>query len=423
METVAGHSFHKTAGLLLLAATLGACGKPAGKTPRPLADDAENHHFALDPAHGRLLYIRGTYPRKSYLCAEPLAGGRARKLRLAGYSLTGPVFPLRGGHALVIAAPIEGNANSPGARPRGGLLLRVDLERGEVVKAYSLPKGALLFAAGDPAWTDEPVALIGAADGLHLSRLGDSSLLAEEPALEAGRFGAAAMAPDAAAIAAASWDEQGGRLVLLDPLAVRPRREIRLRSPGLVLPLGGGRWLLTLADEENRDTVALLDAASGAVTVLLTSPDPVESLAAGPRAAYALSLSSQGPFDARRPWLRPRTLRRADMTGVQAPWSTPWSRHQGELLAVDEDAGRLWFAVTDRDAAAVWPLSLDSAALAAAAPLIDGASPMVRAARLAVPWMLIMVFAAAISMAGWMMMRGGGGGGRGGGGLGGGGRR
>lgn len=306
------------------------------------------------------------------------------------------------------ASPVEGNANAPGARPSGAALLRVDLAGGRVLRAYALPKGAQIFAAGDPGWSDGPVALLGAADGLHLSRLADAGALAEEPPLAEGRYGAAAFQPDEPAVAAASWDEQGGRLLLLTPGASQPRREIRLRSPGLVRPLGGGRWLLTLEDEEGRDTAATLDA-SGRVSPLLSSPEPIETAAAGPTRLFAVALSSRGPFDKRHAWLHPRELLSAGLSGADKPSSLPWSQHKGELLAVDEDAGRLYFAVTDRDAAAVWPLPLNAAALAAAVPSIDGPAPWLKAARLAVVWMGIMLFGAAIAILGRLYaFRGGG---------------
>ena len=377
-----------------------SCGPAAPRGAHRLAADAENHDFSLDLAHGRVLFVHGTYPRKSYLCAQPLSSGRASCARLAGYALGGGVWALRdGATALVAAAPVVGGMNAPGSRPAGRALLRVDLKSGEVLRAFALAHGARVFTVAEPSWAAGPVAAVEDGGGLSLARLGDdadlsrgSLTLASEPA------GAVAIAADRPLVAATAWGSEGGLLRVFDALSGQVQRELKLRSPGLLQARPDG-WLLTVQDENGRDTVAILDD-SGRVAPLLSTEDAIETMAAGARWLYAVSLSSHGRFDARRKWLRPRELRRVDLSGAEAEVSAPWTQRQGELLALDETSSRLYFAVTDRDAAAVWLLPADPSALSAAAPAIDSPSPLLRAAEIAIPAFFVIGLSLAVMLGG-----------------------
>lgn len=260
------------AGAIALALLAGAC-RPEPNAPRSLAADAENHDFALDLRAGRLYYLSGAYPRKSYFCSQDLSGGAPRCERYPGYTLDGPLSPA-GDAVMISASPVD-------ARTRRGILI-VDARTG----------------------------------------------------------------------------------------ALRERD-----APSVPSPAADPR-ALALAEK------ALPDAL-------------IESVAAGERWAYAVVFKPGGAPEKRHPWLRPRLLYRLDASGREAPIALEWTKRKGRLLAVDEGAARLYFAVTDKDAAAAWVLPLAPEELAKAAPLLDGARPWVGAARLALPWIAVMLCGAA----------------------------
>ena len=409
MRRVYPGTLAKAAAAAVVAAVLAAGCAKAPDAPRAFAADAENHDFALDLPGRRVVYVHGAYPRKSYLCVEPLDRGRTRRFRLKGYTLDGPLFPLPGGDILAQAAFVRGEMNNPKAAPRERAVLVVSGETGDVKRSSGLPPGAKVVDAGAPWWWHEALALVAAPDGLFLWTVPKPGKAWDSVRLTEDRPGDATLSRDEMEAGVAAYDPGGGKLSFIHVGSLRART-LRLRAPGFIRSLEGDRWLVSLVDEEDRDVLALLHGRTGAVRILLTADGPLETAAAGTRWVYAVSLSPKGPFDARRKWLHPRTVYRADLQGEAPLWSAPWTQRQGSLLAVDEQAGRLWFAVTDRDAAAVWRLPLEPAKLAAAVPDLDGKGLLVRVAALGIFWLLVIVLGMASSMAAWFFIWGGGGG-------------
>jgi hypothetical protein len=410
MRRVYPGTLAKAAAASLFAAALVAGCARAPDAPRAYADDAENHGFALDLADRKIYFIHGAYPRKSYLCVAPLDGGRARRFRLKGYTLDGALFPLPGGEVLAQVSFVRGEMNNPKAPPRERAALVVSGETGEVRRSSELPPASKILDAAAPWWWSKPLALIASPDGLRVWTIPKSRGQAwQSDRLTEEQPGAAAFSLDEMEAGVVSYDAGGGKLSFIHVGSHRART-LRLRAPGFIRPLEGNRWLVSIVDEEDRDNLALLDGRTGAVTVLLTADGPLETAAGGSRWVYAVSLSPQGPFDRRRKWLHPRTIYRADLQGSSPVWSAPWTQREGSLLAVDETAGRLWFAVTDRDAAAVWDLPAEPRKLAAAVPDLDGRGAFLRVAALGVFWLVVIVIGAASSMAAWFFIWGGGGG-------------
>lgn len=370
------------AALAALLLAFSGCAPSLPPGVRRAAADAENHDFALDLPRGRVLYVHGGYPRKSYLCVDDLHNGRHRRFRLAGKSLGGGVYPLRDGRsAFVLAAPISGSMTAPSAAPRDRELLRVDLSTGKVLRSFALPMGARVKALAESSWSSAPLVAIQDRGGLRLAQLGAAKDLAESSVtLSSDNVGEVAIAEDYPVVAAAAWSESGAVLRFFETGSGRMDREISLRSPGLLRSLGSGRWLLTLRDDNGSDVVAELDAA-GRLKPLLSTSGAIETMVAGDRWLIAISQATQGHWDKRRKWLRPRDIHRVDLSGREPPWSAPWTQRQGSLLALDAPSRLLYFAVTDRDAAAVWSIPAAPQSLAAAAAAIDGPSPFLFAWR------------------------------------------
>jgi hypothetical protein len=257
---------------LALVALLCACGREKPKPPYAVASDPSNHGFALDLPNGRVQFIQGAYPRKSYYCWATLDGRKEDCHRLKGYALEKVERVLEDGAA--------------------------------VLEAKNL------------------------ADG-------------------------------------------GGRVYL----RVEPR---------------GGKVLETIAPPQ------------------LTPPAerwPEETAALGPNWRYSVVPDPKVQALPRQAWLRPRLLWKSPVLGAGAREELVWTQRQGQILAVDEDTGRMYFAVTDRDAPALWILPLNLKGLAAAVPLLDGLPPVLGAARLGIVMLAALIIGMGASMAGWYFIR------------------
>ncbi|MBI5623390.1 MAG: hypothetical protein HY924_06415 [Elusimicrobia bacterium] len=336
-----------------------------------IAADAENHDFLLDLPGRRVIHIAGAYPRKTYLCSQAFPGGRKRSFRLPGYSLTGRPFLLRDGRTVLIAAKHYGDEHSEGVSTE--LLLRVDLEAGEILRAYELPDGAVIRAFAQPRWSPAPVIAIQDGTVARIARLdARTDLKTGGIRLAAVLGGEMAIAEDYPTIAAVALDRLGaGALRLFEAGSGRKGREVGLQSPRHLEARGSGHWLVTVEDANGGGVVVDFNDSLQKVRTLLSTPGRVESVVLGDRWLYAIALAPQVRSAATKAWVRPRELHRVDLTGADRSRTFPWTEREGALLGLDEVAGRLYFAVTDQDDAAVWSIPTDVRVLERLGPDID----------------------------------------------------
>jgi hypothetical protein len=357
------------------------------RAPRRLAAGIDNRGFVLDLAHDRVLFIEGVYPKKTYLCAAPLTPeGRGDAFRVPGYSLIGEPYSLADGDALVEARTSSESDDSPRA------VLKVDFKNQKVTAAYEL-KGAAVAAFAQPAWSTAPVAVVRNAMELSLARLTEESNQSRIVLEAAEARSAVAIDPNNPAIAVAESGRSRGAVRLYDPVTGRAERALDVRAPSCLTSRGNGHWLVALESEDDgRATVVDFDGALNGALPLFSSAGAIESVVAGRRWLFAIALSTAAPPAGDSDWLRPRELHRVDLSGAEPALTSTWTKRQGALLGLDEPGNRLYYAVTDEDAPAVWSIDLSSDSLRAAASVID--SPH------RVSWSLIFLGVIAVFMAG-----------------------
>ena len=341
------------------------------RAPVKLAAGVDTGSFALDLPHNRVLYIRGKYPRKTYMSAEPLTGeGKTSSFRVPGYSLSGHVYPLHDGGVLLTAKTL-GNSEEDGTTPS---VLKIDVENEKVLADYSL-NGAQIEAFAQPRWLPSPAAVVQNGSGLVVVPLAPGARLDRGVVLSAGEAPLVAIDEGFPVVAAAASDKMGrGALRLLDARTGRVQTETGVTAPGYLASRADGHWLASMEDEGNRETLVVdLDRKLGRAAPLFSTPGTVESIVAGKRWLFAVALSTEPhPRDDPR-WLQPRELHRVDLTGAEPPLTLAWTKRKGSLLGLDESGNRLYFAVTDKDSPAVWSLDASSDSLRAAVAPIDGA--------------------------------------------------
>jgi len=357
------------------------------RAPRELAAGADNHGFVLDLAHDRVLFIRGEYPNKTYLCAAPLgSGGRGAAFRLPGFSLTGAPFALRDGGVLVSARGVSDSDADLSA----AAVLNVDPRTGKVAASYDLGSAAVRVFA-QPTWSTAPAALVQDAGGLSLSRLAENSRPDRGVALDAGSAQLLAIDENSPSVAATVRGASGGALRLFDARTGRAGREVHVREPSGLTSRGNRHWLVALKDEDGRRTTVVdFDGNLDRAVPLLSSAGAVESIVAGRRWLFAIALSTEPRPAGDARWLQPRELHRVDLAGIEPALALTWTRRRGVLLGLDEPANRLFYAVTDRDDPAVWSLDLSSGSLRAAASAVDSSRP--------VPWSMLFLGLLAVFM-------------------------
>jgi hypothetical protein len=338
------------------------------RAPLKLAAGVNNHGFALDLPRGRVLYIRGEYPQKTFLSAEPLSGGgKKSSFRLPGYSLIGNLLPLRDGGALLKARGVADEDLEDEAA------LKVDVENEKIRADYPL-RGSALRAFADPSWSPAPVAVIQNEEGLVLVPLTAGASMSRGVALAAGSASLVAVDDGSPVVAAAASGKLGqGAVRLFDATTGRVEHETGVGAPGYLASRADGHWLAAVEDAgDGRSMVVDFDRKLGRAVPLFSSSGAVESVVAGKRWLFAVALSTEPRPEGDPRWLRPSEIHRVDLSGAEPALTIPWAKRKGALLGFDESADRLYFAVTDADDPAVWSLDASPDSLRAAAAEIDG---------------------------------------------------
>ena len=353
----------------VLTLVLPGCGR--GDGVERIAADAESHDFLLDVPGQRVIYVSGAYPRKTHLCVQALSGARKGSFRWPGYSLSGRPFLLRDGRTVLVAAKHYGGEYS--GQVSNELLLRVDLETGEILRAYELAQGAVIRAFAQPRWSPSPVIAVQGYGAAKLARLDSrTDLRTGGVPLAAGLAGEMAIAEDYPTIAAVASDRMGaGGLRLFDAGSGRHGREVGLQSPKHLLARGDGHWLVTVDEANGGGAAVNLADSFRTVQSLLSTPGRIESVVLGKRWLYAVALSPQIRAAAVESWVVQRELHRVDLTGAEPLRTFPWTKREGVLLGLDETGGKLYYAVTDTDKPAVWSISTGVDALQGAGAGID----------------------------------------------------
>lgn len=320
---------------------------------------ADLHSFSWSPESGRLSYVEGRFPQRTYLVVAERGGRAVSSTRLKGYTLVGPTALSKDGKTAAVGVGKLGERDSRD-EPRERGLLVVEAESGSMKEALDLPAAPLAVAA--QSWTDNLVAVWNGGRSLVWRELGGPAAK-DLPLAPAAK---AVLTPDGLLAAAADkhvtgvdlrgdrqtarWDAQ----LTVEPLSVRP--------DGRVLTT---RW----ESESGKFVLEACDLRSRERAVVLESDGEIETALATPKGVFAVAKDHSRKNSSGKGFLAPRVLLVVEPGGAR--WSTPWTSRPGAFFGWDEAAGRLWFAVTDRDRPAAWAVSTDRTALTAAGPAID----------------------------------------------------
>lgn len=113
--------------LFAAALLLAACGPKLPEGAERSDADPEHHSFRLTPDGKTLLYIRGAYPRKTYLVRRHLRESDETTYRAPGRVLRGPIRVAPDGKTALVEAWALGEQS---ARYEEGMTLAFDLETG-----------------------------------------------------------------------------------------------------------------------------------------------------------------------------------------------------------------------------------------------------------------------------------------------------
>lgn len=328
---------------------------PAGVSR--LAGGSDLQGFAWSAEAGRLAWVEGRFPQRTYLVAADRRGKVLARHRLKGWTLSGPVVVTRDGRRAAVVAGKLGKYDSREEPDEHGALL-VDLASGAVLETLETGPTAPV-ALGAPAWAEGPIAVWNRSAGLAWKELGSSNaggvagagawkgVLTDAGALVAGDRAAKPrlFAADLrSGTVTHSWSAE---------LSVAP---LSARADGSVL---ASRWVA----ESGKFVLEACDPATGGRTALLETDGEIESAVETPAGVFAIAKDHSRKNDTGKPFLAPRVLLTIAPGGERS--TLPWTPHKGELLGSDPVSGLLWFAVTDRDKPSVWGLATTRSALAA----------------------------------------------------------
>lgn len=353
-------------------ALTGAAGLFAACDPRPpdglrrFRPDFYAHGFHVDGSAGKLYYLEGSYPSKTYLGVLDAQTAKARRWRYPGYALHS--FAVHPGRSEAVLHALFVADDSHSSR-----LFGVDLRDGRKTWEARIPTGSQLSAMLLSPKLNALACILQSGDVAVLKMLG---LDAHEfgPGKPLGRFSASAatLLDGGTQALLATGQDDGNRLILLD-LEAGTTRQTELAGPlagPLPLP-GGGALAASRVPGEEFSAVVRLDPTTRRATELLRLPGEVESLAAVGDRFFAVAKDFTRPRDPQRRWLHPRTIAEFSLSRPAAPRISPWTSRGGGLLAVPNDSRHLYYCVQDGDDPAVWAVASEPEALARVPAAVD----------------------------------------------------
>lgn len=363
-----------------------ACRRLPGGAAR-LDIGAETRSHAYDPA-GKLLYLRGDYPKKNYFCVYDLAARKEARFHFSEHRLIEPYLHLGRLNRAVLyseykpgdpslylrkseAAALYGQ-NRPIQPATEMRLLIVDLGDGSLVKELPLAPGSVPILLAMPEWSEKAFVVLQAERKTLIKPFDPRTGVAED-SFAIGEFTAegAAFAARRPILALNARDAAGRRRLSVYDLKARRTVLDAPRDSGLQDMFPSGERLLARYNPpgEVKSIVALIDLATGAGRDLAVVEDGVESMTQAGGRILAIGRDRSRSDPPNDLGYHPRALTLIDPNGTAAPATVPWTKREGRFLGYDAKAGRTYFAASQP--ASVWAFDADREALVRAAKTLD----------------------------------------------------
>ncbi len=357
--------------ILLAAVILAGCRQPLPAGVERVAGGSDAQAFDWSQTSGRLAYVEGRFPDRTYLVVQGRGVRTRARRRLKGFALGERVALSRDGRRVLLEAGKIGRFASR-SEPVDRVVLVVDADSGRILSEHSIGLAGVV-ALSHPAWSQDPIAVWNSQEGVSWKAYGKG---ASSPY---GSVGGVLRGP--AAWRALLLDEP--YLIVSEKQTSRPRlaaydlRRNRLAAEWLVAltasPLAlrpdgtalSARWM----PETGRFVLESGNPKTGRRAALLEAEGEIESAVETERGLYAIAKDPTRRNATGKDFLAPRVLLVVENGGQR--WRTPWTSHRGRFLGADPADGRLLFAVTDRDEPAAWTIAPTRSALAAAGLAID----------------------------------------------------
>ncbi|MBI5210106.1 MAG: hypothetical protein HY927_09060 [Elusimicrobia bacterium] len=351
------------AGLLAVLALCAGCREaPEGVTR--LAVSAESRGHSLDRRSGKLLYLEGDYPYKTFFCVHDLAAGEGRKWHFPGYRLRESYAYLdKAGQAVL-------DADYGSGKSRERRLLRVSLADGAVLKAIPLAPEVAPVALGRPGWTEKVFVILAGRDKTYLKTL-DCGAGTEEDAVLVGEFRAKAAAfPEASPLVVLDAEAEGKPLLAVyDLIGGKLVRELRTDAGfGRLEASDDGALAHVRPAGDAKEVVVRISPQLGPPQRLAAIEGGIESLLEADGRLYVTAGDPARPPQADGRY-HPRFLTIMDKDGSPSPEGIAWTKRGGRLVGYDARLKAVVFAATQP--ASVWAIAADKGALARAALELD----------------------------------------------------
>lgn len=364
--------------LLAAALALCACGPraPEGSAAFELAPG--DRDFRFDARTRRVLFVRGTYPEKSFVGSIDLDAGRVNVHRSAGRKIIGLPAP-RAGSPRVLFSAADIVDEYAGEAPKDDVILEAAPGDAGADRAARLDAGRRAVCLVETAWSDGVLVAAASADrGTKLGRwrTGGSEIEAFA-ALPSGIMdcGAAADIPRLGLLIRA---DNSARFDVWDLAAGRISSSIGLPPEPLVVGRAGdGRLFAAWLDKDaGIRRLAALDPATGALTSLYSSSAAIVSAAALP-SGHLLLVRDERALGGIAGHLKPQSVVKL-AAGGRVEWTKSWSRLPSRLVGFDAASGRVLVAITDPAYNGLWAVPLAEPAFGAAVERLEGETSPVR---------------------------------------------
>lgn len=332
---------------LSLAVAPSRAAPPSG--PVPLEGTAEGHDYRLDPKSGKLLFIAGDYPFKTYFVDVDLKTGKSRRRAFPEYRvLDSFVYLAPADQALV--AVLRGNDNLLGsgeeADANRNKLLQVSLEDGKILREIRLAPKASVTTLGKPAWTKTIFLLLNVDDKAFLKTF-EPATGAVSAAVEIGDFKVehAVFLDGSPTLVLDARSEKKARLVTYDLVSRKILKDFP-REAGFDALVAHGDDVLAYSrpSGEVGGAISLLNLRDGASSELAKFEGDVESLLAGPGRVFAIAKDLSRPAESNDLGHHPRVLCLIPKGGLME--TIPWTSRKGRLFGFDPETGMIYFSAT-----------------------------------------------------------------------------
>lgn len=342
--------------LLSLAFLACACSPRLPEGVSRLDPELDHWQFKVDPPSGRLAYLRGGFPKKSFVVAKTLGKRGERAWRFEKRALYGPLHLEPGGRtAFVVAAVLDDKMRSSSQFPKERALLEVDLETGELKGDHLIPdKGTVRLVAGR-SWPHGPFAVVDDGGLLELAPLSAPDLRGVAVPLPGA---AEALADPELPLLTLS---RKGRLEVYDVERGSAARVTLLESdPQLLAVAPDGEVLLYRQEKDGSSLLEVYDPRRGSRRELWRGEETPDQAVFSDRSVYMVTVTSATPL-----------LRRLERRTGAVVWTGAWPHTPSRLLGVDADDKTIHFSVLDDDRSAFWSVKADPKTLGMLPALVD----------------------------------------------------